>query len=32
MFEEVGEFFNFWTVVCEGCSFFVFVFIPSTNT
>ena len=22
MFEEVGEFSNFWTVVCEGCRFF----------
>jgi hypothetical protein len=22
MFEEVGEFSNFWTVVCEGCPFF----------
>jgi len=27
MFEEVGEFSNFWIVVCEGCPFFVFVFI-----
>jgi len=27
MFEEVGEFSNFWTLVCEGCPFFVFVFI-----
>jgi len=27
MFEEIGVFYNFWTVVCEGCSFFIFVFI-----
>ena len=27
MFEEVGEFSNFWTVVCEVYPFFVFVFI-----
>jgi hypothetical protein len=27
MFEEVGEFSNFWTVVCEGCLFLVVVFI-----
>jgi len=28
MFEEVGEFSNFWTVVCEGCPFFCFRLYP----
>ena len=27
IFEEAGEFSNFWTVICEGCLFFVFVFV-----
>jgi len=27
MFEEVGKSSNFWTVVSEGCPFFVVVFI-----
>jgi len=27
MFEEVGKFPDFWTMVCEDFPFFVFVFI-----
>jgi uncharacterized membrane protein YcgQ (UPF0703/DUF1980 family) len=27
-FEEVGEFSDIWTVVCEGCPFFCFRLYP----
>ena len=27
VFEEIGEFYNLWTVVCKFCPFFVFTFI-----
>ena len=25
IFEDIGEFSNFWTMICKGCPFFIFI-------